>query len=184
MTMSTELFRPEALDHHLRPPESGGVLRVGAPWVRWLYWLVLAMVGVGLVLSLVVRVDRTTSGPALVDPQQGTFVAVLPAPAGVYVRDDHPVRLELDGPGERTAAASVAEVRAAEDAAIRQAGFRSFPRPAFLMTGVLEPDAVALDEAGSSPPRLTGRAVVVVGSEQAFSLLLGGFHDVSEGGNG
>jgi hypothetical protein len=183
MTMSTELFRPEALEHHLRPPESGGVLQVGAPWVRWLYWLVLATVGVGLVLSLVVRVDRTTSGPALVDPQQGTFVAVLPAAASAEVRDDHPLRLELDGPGKRTAAASVAEVRAAEDAAVRRAGFRSFPRPVVLVTGVLEPDAAALVATGSSP-RLTGRAVVVVGSEQAFSLLLGGFDDVSEGGNG
>ncbi|WP_448620840.1 hypothetical protein [Geodermatophilus sp. URMC 65] len=183
MTMSTELFRREALEHHLRPPESGGVLRVGAPWVRWLYWLVLAMVGAGLVVSLTVRVDRTTSGPALVDPQQGTFVAVLPAAAGAEVRGDHPLRLELDGPGQRTVAASVGEVRAADDAAVRRAGFDSFPRSAVLVTGVLEPDAVALDEAGSSPRR-TGRAVVVVGSEQAFSLLLGGFHDVSEGGNG
>ena len=183
MTMSTELFRPEALEHHLRPPESGGVLRVGAPWVQWLYWLVLAMVGASLVLSLVVRVDRTTSGPALVDPQQGTFVAVLPAAASAEVRDDHPVRLELDGPGERTAAASVAEVRAAEDDAGRQAGFTSFPRPAVLVTGVLARDDAALVETESSP-RLPGRAVVVVGSEQAFSLLLGGFHDGSEGGNG
>ncbi len=184
MTMSTELFRREALEHHLRPTTSGGVLRVGAPWVRWLYWLVLATVGTGLVLSLVIRVDRTTSGPALVDPQQQTFVAVLPTAASAEVRDDHPVRLELDGAGERTVAASVAEVRAADDAAVRRTGFGSFPRPAVLATGVLEPDAVALDEAGSSPPRLTGRAVVVVGSEQAFSMLLGGFHDVSEGGNG
>ena len=183
MTMSTELFRREALENHLRPLESGGVLRVGAPWVRWLYWLVLAMVGAGLVLSLVIRVDRTTSGPALVDPQQGTFVAVLPAAASAEVRDDHLVRLELDGPGERTVAASVAEVRAADDAAVRQAGFRSFPRPAVLVTGVLAPDDAALDENGSSSP-LTGRAVVVVGSEQAFSLLLGGFHDGSEGGSG
>jgi len=180
MTMSTELFRREALEYHLRPPESGGVLRVGAPWLRWLYWLVLAMVGVGLVLSLVVRVDRTTSGPALVDPQQGTFVAVLPA---AEVRDDHLVRLELDGPGERTVAASVAEVRAADDVAVRRAGFGSFPQPAVLLTGGLEPDDATLVETGSSPRR-TGRAVVVVGSEQAFSLLLGGFDDVSEGGNG
>ncbi len=183
MTMSTELFRREALEHHLRPPESGGVLRVGASWVRWLYWLVLAAVGTGLVLSLVIRVDRTTSGPVLIDPRQGTFVAVLPAAASAEVRDDHPVRLELDGPGKRTAAASVAEVRAAGDAAVRRAGFRSFPRPAVLVTGVLAPDNAALDENGSSP-RLTGRAVVVVGSEQAFSLLLGGFHDVPEGRDG
>jgi hypothetical protein len=66
---------------------------------------------------------------------------------------------------------------------VRRAGFRSFPRPVVLVTGVLEPDAAALVATGSSP-RLTGRAVVVVGSEQAFSLLLGGFDDVSEGGNG
>jgi hypothetical protein len=183
VTMSTELFRREALEHHLRPPESGGVLRVGAPWVGWLYWLVLATVGTGLVLSLVVRVDRTTAGPALVDPQHGTFVAVLPAAASAEVGDDHPVRLELDGPEERTVAASVAEVRAAEDDAVRRAGFRAFPRPAVLVTGVLAPDDAALVETGSSLHR-TGRAVVVTGSEQAFSLLLGGFHDVSEGGNG
>jgi hypothetical protein len=182
--MSADLFRPEALEYHLRPPESGGVLQVGAPWVRWLYWLVLVMVGTGLVLSLAVRVDRTTSGPALIDLQQGSFVAVVPAAAGAEVRGDHRVRLELKGSGGRSVTASVTEARAADDNTVRRAGFTSFPRPAVLVTGVLDSDAAAaLDKTGSSP-RLTGRAVAVVDSEQAFSLLLGGFHDVSEGGTG
>jgi hypothetical protein len=182
MTQSTDLFRREALEYWSRQRGPGAVLRIGVPWVPWLYWIVLALVAAGLALTLVVRIDRTTSGPVLVDPQERTFVAVLPAAAGLGLERGRPLRLELDGPtGREAVAASALRAGAADDAAIRRAGFSSFPQPAVLVTGVLTPDAGALAETVS--PRVAGRAVVVLGSEQAFSLFLRGFQGAQEGEN-
>jgi len=93
--MPADLFRREALEYRIRQRGPGPVLRIGTPWVRWLYWLVLALAAAGLTLSLVVPVERTASGPALIDPREGTFVAVLPAVAGSDLPGDRPLRLEV-----------------------------------------------------------------------------------------
>jgi len=175
MTMSTDLFRREALEYWSRQRGPSGVLRVGAPWVRWLYWIVLALVAAGLALTLLVRIEQTTSGPARVDPQPRTFVAVLPAAAGSDLHRGHPLRLEVDAPaGPESMAASVLEVRAAEDADVRRAGFETFRQPAVLVTGVLTPDAATPARTASSSG-LAGRAVIELGSKRAFSVFLEGF---------
>jgi hypothetical protein len=174
MTMPADLFRREALEYSSRQRGPGAVLQVGAPWLRWLYGVVLVLMVAGAVLSFVVRIEQTTSGPALLDPEARTFVAVLPAAAGSDLSTGRPVRLEIDGPtGRQDVAASVLHARAAEDADVRQAGFSRFPQPAVLVTGVLAPDAAALT--GTSPsPRLNGRAVVLLGSTRAASLIFQG----------
>jgi hypothetical protein len=153
---------------------------MGTPWIRWLYWVVLALVVAGVALAFVVPIERTTSGPALLDPQDRTFVAALPADAGSDLSTGRPVRLEVDGPaGRQDVTASVLQARPAENADARRAGFSTFPEPSVLVTGVLTPDAVV--PTGSSPsPRLPGRAVVLLGSTRAASLFLQGF----QGGDG
>jgi hypothetical protein len=153
---------------------------MGTPWIRWLYWVVLALVVAGVALAFVVPIERTTSGPALLDPQDRTFVAALPADAGSDLSTGRPVRLEVDGPaGRQDVTASVLHARPAENADARRAGFSTFPEPSVLVTGVLTPDAVV--PTGSSPsPRLPGRAVVLLGSTPAASLFLQGF----QGGDG
>jgi hypothetical protein len=180
MTMPAELFRREALDYSSHQQGPGAVLRMGTPWLRWLYWVVLALAAAGVALILVVPIQRTTSGPALLNPQDRTFVAALPADAGSDLSAGLSVRLQVDGPtGRQEVAASVLQARPAENADARRAGFSTFPQPAVLVTGILTPDAVA--PTGSSPsPRLTGRAVVLLGSTRAASLFLQGF----EGGEG
>ncbi len=183
MTQSTDLFRREALEYWSRQRGPGAVLRVGAPWVRWLYWIVLALVAAGVALTFFVRIDQTASGPALVDPQNRTFVAVLPAAAGAEMQGGRPLPLQVDGPaGRQDVAAAALHVEAADDADVRRAGFSSFPQPAVLVTGVLTPEGAALAESPSSA-RLTGRAVVVLGSEQAFSVFMRGFQGAPEGEN-
>ncbi|MGR6967852.1 hypothetical protein ACU610_25660 [Geodermatophilus sp. URMC 61] len=178
MTMSADLFRREALEYRSRPRQPGAVLQVGAPWVRWLYWVVLALVAVGLALAFTVRVELTASGPALVDPQARTFVAVLPAVAGTEPQDGHPLRLDVAGQaGWGDVPATVTHVQAADEADIRRVGFSSFPQPAVLVTGVLRPGGGATPATPSA--RLTGRAVVVLGSERAFSLVLQEFRGAS-----
>src|SRR3954453_22773841 len=103
MTKSADLFRREALEYWSGQRGPAGVLRVGAPWVRWLYWVVLALLAAGLALSFLVRLDQTASGPTLVDPQHRTFVAVLPADASSAVQAGRRLRLEGDGPPGSTA---------------------------------------------------------------------------------
>ena len=179
--MPTELFRREALDYWSRQRGPGAVLRVTSPWVRWLYWIVLALVVVSLVLTFFTRIDQSTSGPALVNPQERTFVAVLPAIAGSDLHGGRPLRLEVDGPsGWQDLSARIVRAEAANDADLQRAGFGSFPQPAILITGVLD----VTDLAGTPPPsRLTGRAVIVLGSKPVFSVLLHGFQGDPEGGN-
>jgi hypothetical protein len=175
MTMPTDLFRREALDYWTRQHGPGSLLRAGAPWVRWLYWAVLALVAAGLALIFLVRIDQTTTGPALVDPQHQTFVAALPAAAGSDLAQGRPLRLEVDTPtGARSVAATAQRVDAAEDADVERAGFSSFPSPAVLVRGVLAPGTTGPPREPSSP-RLRGRAVVALGSQQAFSLFVRGF---------
>jgi hypothetical protein len=178
VTMPADLFRREALEYSSRQHGPGAVLRVGAPWLRWLYWVVVVLAVAGVALSFVAPIERTTSGPALLDSQGRTFVAALPADAGSDLSTGRSVRLQVDGPtGRQDVQASVRDARAAEDADVRQAGFSSFPQPAVLVTGVLDPDTPALT---GTPPRLTGRAVVLLGSTPAASLFFQGF----EGGDG
>jgi hypothetical protein len=183
MTMPTDLFRREALDYWTRQHGPGSLLRAGVPWVRWLYWAVLALVAVGLVLVFLVRIDQTTTGPALLDPQQQTFVAALPAAAASDLQQGRPVRLEVNTPtGARSVAATAQHVDAAGDVDVERAGFSSFPSPAVLVRGVLTTGTTAPPTAPSSS-RMPARAVVTLGSQQAFSVFVRGF-DGAPGGSG
>jgi hypothetical protein len=174
MTTPSDLFRREALEFWSRQRGPVGVLRVASPWVRWLYWTVLALVAAGVTLTYFAHIEQTTSGPALVDPEQRTFVAVLPAVAASGLQGERPLRLEVHGPaGWQDVAPSTLQAEAAEDADVQRAGFNSFPRPAILVTGVLAPDTVFMATPASA--RLTGRAVVALGSTRALFVLLHGF---------
>ena len=181
--MPADLFRREALEYWSRQRGPGAVLRVSAPWVRWLYWIVLALMVAGLALAFFARIDQSTSGPALVNPQNRTFVAVLPAVAGSELQGGRPLHLEVDGPsGRQDLAARALRVEAADDAEVHRAGFSSFPQPAILVSGVVAPGVADLAGTPSSP-RLTGRAVIVLSSKRAFSVFLHGFEGTPGGGN-
>lgn len=177
--MPAELFRQEALDFWTRQRGPGTVLRVGSPWVRWLYWIVLGLALVGLALAFSARIDETASGPAQVNGRQRTFLAVLPAPAHSELQAHSSLRIEVETTaGRRAIAAQARRIEAADDHDLREAGFVGFPQPAILVTGSLAPDASDLAGSTASPPR--GRALVVLRSERAITVLLRGF---GEGGN-
>ena len=183
MTEPTALFRQEALDFWTRQRGPGAVLRVALPWVRWLYWIVLALVVAGLALAFSARIHESAAGPALIDGEERTFVALLPAAASSDLRPDRLPPVEVDGlPGRRSVAAQALHVEPADDVEVRRAGFGPFPQPAMLVSGVLAPDAPGVPELPSSP-RLTARAVVVVRSERLLTALLRGFEGTLEGGN-
>jgi hypothetical protein len=166
VTERASLFRREALEFHAAQPRHGGVLRIDPPWARWFYWIVLALVAAGVLTSAVARTSETTSGPALINVRQGSFVALVPA-TSPDLRRGRLVRLQLDG---RPLAARVLRAQFADRAGVRRAGFAS-SAPGVLVTGLLERQA---DVAASpSSPRAEGRAVVVLRSKTILDLFLG-----------
>jgi hypothetical protein len=167
MTQRPSLFRQEALEFQSRQPQ-GGVLRIDPPWTRWAYWIVLALVVAGVVVSATARTSETTSGPALINVQARSFVALVPDAAAPDLRPGLLVRLHVDGSDRRALPGRVLKAGVADQAGVRRAGFASYSQPAVLVTGILEPHA-DVTSLPASPPR-EGRAVVVLGSRTILNL--------------
>jgi hypothetical protein len=174
MTERPSLFRQEALEFHAGLPRPDGVLRVDPPWTRWAYWIVLALVVAGVVVAVTARTSETTSGPALINVPERTFVALVPAAASPDLHRGQSVRLEVDGLERRPLAAWVLRAEVADQAGVRRAGFAPSSQPAMLVTGVLEPHADAASLPSS--PRHEGRAVVVLGTQRILNLFLRQLH--------
>ena len=170
MTERPTLFREEALEFQAGHPQQGGVPRIDRRWTGWLYWIMLALVVAGVVVTVTARTSETTSGPALVNVQERTFVALVPAAASPDLQRGQLVRLHVDGPeGGGSLAARLLRAEVADQAGVRRAGFASSSQPAMLVTGVLAPHA----EVASLPSsRHEGRAVVVLRSQRVLNLLL------------
>jgi hypothetical protein len=171
MTQPSSLFRQEALEFQAGQPRQGGVLRIDPPWTGWSYWIVLAFVVAGVVIIFTAHTSETTSGPALINAQERTFVALVPDAASPDLQRGQLVRLQVDGPEGRRLAGRALRAEVADQAGVRRAGFASSSQPAMLVTGVLAPHA---DVASlPSSPRHQGRAVVVLRSQRIFNLFLG-----------
>jgi hypothetical protein len=183
ITRPAELFRREALEFWSRQRGPGPVLRATTAWVRWLYWIVLTLVMAGAALTFFARIDQSISGPVLVNAEKRTFVAVLPTVANAHLQSGRPVHLQMDGPyGWRDVAVRTLHTKPASETDIHQAGFGSFPQPAILLSGALTSDAADLARTQSS--RLTGRAVIMLGSKPMISMFLHGFDGAPDRGNG
>ena len=170
MTERPSLFRQEALEFRVARPGEGGPLRIDPPWTRWLYWIVLALLVAGAVVTATARTSETTSGPALINVQQRSFVALVPDAASPDLKRGQLVRIQVDGSEGWPLAARVLRAQVADQAGVRRAGFGSSSQPGTLVTGVLAPGA---DVASlPSPPRHEGRAVVVLRSQSMLDLFL------------
>jgi hypothetical protein len=170
MTPPSGLFRQEALEFHTGQQRPDGVLRVDHPWTRWTYWLVLVLLVAGVVVTATAHTSETTSGPALIDVQGRTFVALVPGAASPDLQPGQTVRLDVQGLEGPSLAARARKAEVADQAAIRRAGFPSSSQPAVLVTGALEPHA----DVGALPssPRHEGRAVIVLRSQRILDLFL------------
>jgi hypothetical protein len=169
MTERPSLFRQEALEFHAGQPQQGGVLRIDPPWTRWLYWIVLALLAAGVAVAATARTFETTTGPTLINVQERTFVALVPAAASPDLQRGQLVRLQVNGPEGRPLAGQVLRAEVADQAGVRRAGFTSSSQPGTLVTGVLAPDASVASLPPS--PRPEGRAVVVLRSQSILDLL-------------
>lgn len=170
MTDRPSLFRQEALEFRAVGLRHGGVLRIDSPWTRWAYWIVLALVVAGVIVAATARTSETTSGPALINVPERTYVALVPDAAAPDLRHGQLVRLQLDGAKGRPLAARVLRAEVADQTGVRLAGFAPSSQPAMLVTGVLEPHADVTSLPSS--PRYEGRAVVVLGSQPILNLFL------------
>jgi hypothetical protein len=170
MTRPSSLFRQEAVEFHTGQQRPDGVLRVDPRWIRWAYWLVLALLVAGVIVTATAHTSETTSGPALIDVQERTFVALVPGAASPDLQPGQTVRLDMQGLEGPPVAARALKAEVADQAAVRRAGFASSSQPAVLVTGVLGPraDVGAL----ASSPRPEGRAVVVLRSQTILDLFL------------
>jgi hypothetical protein len=182
MTERPSLFRQEALEFHAGRSRPGGVLRIDPPWTGWLYWIVLALLVAGVVFTATARTSETTSGPALINVQERTFVALVPGAASPDLQRGQLGHLQMDGPAGQSLAARVLRAKAAGQAGIRRAGFASSSQPAMLVMGVLAPHA----DVASLPPswRHQGRAVVILGSQTILGLLFRELSGTLGGGEG
>jgi hypothetical protein len=174
MTPPLGLFRQEALEFHTGQRRPDGVLRVDAPWTRWAYWLVLALLVAAGIVTATASTSETTSGPALIDVHQRTFVALVPGAASADLGPGQTVRLDVRGLDGSSVAARTLEAEVADQAAVHRAGFPPSDQPAVLVTGVLVPHA----DVGALPssPRQEGRAVIVLRTETVLDLFLRQLH--------
>jgi len=170
MTEPRSLFRREALDFKAGQMGPGDVLRIDPPWSRWSYWIVLALVVAGLVVTTTVRTSKTTSGPTLINVRERTFATLVPDAASPDLHRGQLVQLKLPGATGPALAARVLRSTAADQAGLRRAGFASSSQPGVLVTGVLERDA---DVASLSSAASERRVVVVLGSQRILDLFLG-----------
>jgi hypothetical protein len=170
MTGPLSLFRPEAVEFHTGQQRPDGVLRVGVPWIRGTYWLALALLAAAVMVVATARASETTSGPALIDVQARTFVALVPSAASPELQPGQTVRLDVQGLEAAPLAARVLRAEVADQAAVREAGFAASSQPAVLVTGVLGPHADV--GALASSARHEARAVVVLRSQRILDLVL------------
>jgi len=171
--VSESLFRQEAVDFHARGREAvSGVLRLDSRWMRWSYWITLALVAVGITLSVVAHTDTTTTGPAVVNGEDGSFQALLPATVAPQLEDARSLRIRLGGlRGGPPRSGALTRVQPAEDAEVRRAGLAQPRQPAILLSGRL---TGAANGAASVPARtnLEGRVTVVLRSERVLGVFV------------
>jgi hypothetical protein len=90
-----EIFRDEALAHHLRKwDQEGEVLRTVPSWLQKTHWVILAILIMAIAYLSVARVDEYASGPAVVRARSRTNVTASTAglARSVHVSDGDRVR--------------------------------------------------------------------------------------------
>lgn len=172
LTDRDSIFRQEALEFHAGCRGTpGGVVRLGARWIRWSYRLALILV-VGAIASLwLIRTDDSASGPAVIDGRTGMVAALLPTVVGPDLASSRGLTVAL--PSGRSVRVSILHAQLANDTAIRNAGLAPATQPAILVTGRLIEERSALPVARDA--HLPSQASVVLRSESLADILGGQF---------
>jgi hypothetical protein len=179
MSERDALFRAEALEHRARAREApGGVLRLGGRWLRWSYWLMLALVVAGIALAATIRTQESTTGPAVVDLRSGTFSALVPVAVAADLPRARTVRLELP---RGVVAVKVARAKPV-GARTPVAGLPAPRQAAILLSGRLP---AARSGAGAGASRRRARMTIVLRSERVGAVVIRQLDGMlGEGGEG
>jgi hypothetical protein len=164
------IFRAEALESRARGADIPDVgLRLGAPWLRWLYALALGLVAAGVLLAVTARTPEESYGTAVVSEPGGQFAALLPvAAAGDLSRGGGPVTALLDV-STRPVRITITRLRLASPALAQQAGLTRPAQLSILLTGRLAPGT----EVRPGGDRVRTPMALVVGSKTVGSIVLG-----------
>ena len=159
------IFRQEALEFRTRGRDApGGVVRLGAGWIRWAYRATLIVLAVAVTGTFVVRTDESATGPAVVDGRTGAVAVLLPIATGPDLTGLTVITITL--PGRRPDRITGLHAQLASQASVTRAGLGPLPQPAILMTGRLDPGTPARRIA-----RLRTTASVVLRSESLADVL-------------
>lgn len=170
MTDHHAIFRQEALEFRARGRNTpGGVVRLGAWWLRWGYRVTLVLVAAAIASMWVIPVGERASGPAVVDGRAGTVAALLPAVAGAELRNSQGLAVAVPGRDGSTARVTVLHAQLANDAATRKAGLVPMAQPAILLTGRV--NAGALRGPATRASRLHSTVSALLRSESLASVL-------------
>jgi hypothetical protein len=102
--LGSDVFREEALEHHIRSwDQQGEVLKGLPPWLRVTYWGMLLLVLLSLLATILVKVDTYAHGPAVVrtgspQPQDTEYnvIAFLPESAASKIQPGMFMRLWIE----------------------------------------------------------------------------------------
>jgi hypothetical protein len=154
------IFRAEALQSYAGFAQSpDALIRLGEPWLRWLYGLALALLVAGIAVVATVRTTQDSYGTAVVTEPGGKFAALLPIAVIsdlIHARDP---QVELQVSGSRRLTVLGARLQLADDSAVRQAGLAPPTQASLLLTGRLAPGYPAPP---CWSPRRCGRVVTPV----------------------
>lgn len=169
MSTPGSIFRPEALELHARgAPEPAATLRLGRPWLGWLFWAALVLFAAGVAALWFTRIEETATGPALVDGRSGSVTVLLPAAAAPGLARAEQLRVDLPGSPAGGAQVAVESGRMADEQLARQDGFGFATDGGILLTGRLRGGAApgSVAEQGT----LRTRAVLVLRSERLVDV--------------
>jgi len=174
MASSGPIFREEAIESHLRGTDrEGRTLRLEIWWLRWSFWLLLAMVVAGLVLVAVTPAGGSSTGPAVIDSRTGRFAALFPVAVAPELRVATGLDAILPGGSRRSLKLGSMRVRLASAALASQAGLRPPNQPSILLTGRLP--SVPAGSAGpvhaSAVLTLPGRPLAAVLGQELKAML-------------
>lgn len=170
MTDHHAIFRQEALEFRARGRNTtGGVVRLGAWWLRWGYRVTLVLVVAAIASLWIIPIGERTSGPAVVDGRTGTVAALLPAVAGGELRNSHGLMVAVPGRDGSSAHVTVRHAQLASDALTRKAGLVPMKQPAILLTGRLTTGALTGTVARAS--RLHSKVSVLLRTQSLASVL-------------
>jgi hypothetical protein len=168
------IFRQEALEFRARGTETpGGVVRLGAGWIRWAYQVTLIILVVAVIGTFVIRTDESATGPAVVDGRTGAVAVLLPIVIGQDLASSTVITVTL--PGGRSGRITGLRARVASETSVTKAGLAPPSQPAILVTGRLDPGTPASRTASlrtQASVRLRSESLAYVFARQ-FGAMLG-----------